>query len=70
MTAWLVCGGARMSALLIAHVVMGGLGLISGAAALSVRKGERLHRAFGTVFFLAMLVMAATGRLPGRASAA
>ena len=50
-----------MTLFLIIHVVAGSLGLISGAAALSVRKGESLHRAFGTVFFLSMLVMAATG---------
>jgi cell division protein FtsW (lipid II flippase) len=50
-----------MSPLLFTHVAAGSLGLISGAAALSVRKGEYWHRAFGTVFFLSMLVMAATG---------
>ena len=43
-----------MSPLLICHVVAGTLGIVSGAAALSVRKGERRHRGFGTVFLLCM----------------
>src|SRR5258708_37873440 len=40
------------------HVSAGFIGILSGAAAISVRKGERLHRAFGNVFFIAMLTMA------------
>ena len=48
-----------MSPLLVIHVGAGSLAILSGAAALSVRKGERLHRAFGTVFFLSMLTGAA-----------
>ena len=40
------------------HIGAGSVGILSGAAALSVRKGERLHRMFGTVFFVSMLVMA------------
>jgi uncharacterized membrane protein len=48
-----------MSPLLVVHVSAGCLGILSGAAALSVRKGERLHRAFGTVFFLSMLTVSA-----------
>lgn len=50
-----------MSPLMIVHIAAGSLGIVSGAAALAVRKGERQHRRFGTVFFAAMLVMAATG---------
>lgn len=46
---------------LIIHVTAGSLGILSGAAALSVRKGERLHRVFGTVFFVSMLTMSAMG---------
>jgi uncharacterized membrane protein len=49
--------GDEVSPLLIVHVSAGCLGILSGAAALSVRKGERLHRAFGTVFFLSMLTV-------------
>lgn len=45
---------------LIVHVSAGSIGFLSGAIALSVRKGERLHRASGTVFFVSMLVMSAT----------
>lgn len=42
----------------VVHVSAGFIGILSGAAAISVRKGERLHRAFGNVFFVAMLTMA------------
>jgi uncharacterized membrane protein len=42
----------------VIHVSAGFVGILSGAAAISVRKGERLHRAFGNVFFTAMLTMA------------
>jgi hypothetical protein len=48
-----------MLPILIVHIGAGSLGILSGAAALAVRKGERLHRAFGTVFFLAMLTVSA-----------
>jgi uncharacterized membrane protein len=48
-----------MSPFLICHVSAGILGILSGAAALSVRKGERLHRAFGAVFVLSMLTVSA-----------
>ncbi len=34
---------------------------MAGAAALSLRKGAGPHRAFGTIFVLAILVMAASG---------
>jgi hypothetical protein len=40
------------------HIGGGTLGFASGILALSVQKGGRLHRAAGTVFFGAMLVMA------------
>ncbi len=46
---------------LILHISMGAISLLSGAAALSFRKGERLHRGFGNVFFGAMLGMSASG---------
>jgi hypothetical protein len=42
----------------ILHVSAGTLALFSGAAAVIARKGGRLHRAAGTVFFGSMLVMA------------
>lgn len=45
------------------HIVGGGVALLAGAAALSARKGGALHQRTGTVFFLAMLVMAGSGAL-------
>ncbi len=47
------------------HGLAGALGLISGAAALIARKGERLHRAAGTAFFWVMLATAASGAALG-----
>jgi uncharacterized membrane protein len=50
--------GAPLAMLaLILHVSAGCIAILAGAAALSVRKGERLHRRFGTAFFSAMLLM-------------
>jgi uncharacterized membrane protein len=46
-----------MTPALIAHVGAGSLGIVSGAVALCAAKGGRLHRVFGTVFFLAMLTV-------------
>jgi hypothetical protein len=48
-----------MSPLLAVHIGAGVVGIVSGAAAVSVRKGERPHRAIGTVFFLCMLITSA-----------
>jgi uncharacterized membrane protein len=50
-----------LSAVLIVHIAAGATGLATGGAALVARKGERLHRAVGTVFFVSMLTMAAVG---------
>ncbi|MDQ3998150.1 MAG: DUF2306 domain-containing protein [Gemmatimonadota bacterium] len=44
-----------------AHISMGMLALVSGAAAMTFRKGSRPHRQSGNVFFVAMLIMAGTG---------
>jgi len=62
-----------MSALVLIHVGSGALAILSGALAMCVRKGGRLHRVFGTVFVVCMLVMASIGaglavRLPQAAS--
>jgi len=43
---------------LLLHIGGGTVGIVSGAGALAFRKGERLHRAFGKVFMVAMLVNA------------
>lgn len=45
------------------HITCGALGLLSGAAAMALRKGAPLHRRVGTVFFGSMSVMATTGAL-------
>jgi len=50
-----------MTPALILHIGAGGLGILSGAAAVSVCKGQRLHRAFGTAFSLSILTMSALG---------
>jgi hypothetical protein len=50
---------AAAAAALITHVGGATIGMISGLAALAVRKGGRLHRWAGTVFFVAMLGMSA-----------
>src|SRR5262249_39802903 len=42
----------------VVHVGCGTVGLVSGTVAAFARKGERLHRSAGTVFFASMLVMA------------
>jgi uncharacterized membrane protein len=42
----------------VVHVGAGGVAILAGTATVIVRKGERLHRVFGTVFFTAMLIMA------------
>lgn len=52
---------AAAEAILILHISGASLGLLSGAVALSVRKGGRLHRIAGNVFFVSMLTMTAIG---------
>jgi uncharacterized membrane protein len=42
----------------VLHTGAGTLGLVAGTVAVFARKGRRLHRAAGTVFFASMLVMA------------
>jgi uncharacterized membrane protein len=56
---WWVRGAA--DAVLYAHIGAGAIGLLSGAAALAFRKGGRLHRVAGNVFFASMLTMAGIG---------
>ena len=52
---------AGATALLVLHIGGGTIGLISGFAALAVRKGGQLHRWIGNTFFVSMLIMAAIG---------
>jgi len=46
-----------------AHISMGMVGILSGAIAMSLRKGSRLHELVGNVFFVSMLVMSACGAI-------
>ena len=48
-------------ALLVAHIVAGSLGLLSGFLAISTAKGGQLHRRSGRVFVYAMITMALVG---------
>ncbi len=50
-----------MSSLSILHAVLGGAGLVSGAAAILAPKGRWLHRRAGAVFFFVMLGTAGSG---------
>lgn len=49
------------AAILYAHIGGAFVGIVSGFAALAFRKGARLHRVAGTVFFIAMLAMSGVG---------
>ncbi len=49
--------------ILAVHIGMGTLGVLTGAAALLLRKGSGPHRVVGTVFVLSMLFMAATASI-------
>ena len=51
--------------LLSIHVAAGGLAIILGAVALSVKKGGTIHRRSGLLFVYAMLVMGATASILG-----
>ena len=44
--------------MIVLHVAAGAVALLAGIAALIARKGRRLHRRVGTVFVIAMVVMA------------
>jgi|SRR5271166_4230018 len=46
---------------LVLHITAGIVGLLSGAAAMSFRKGSPRHRASGNVFVMSMLIMGACG---------
>jgi hypothetical protein len=49
------------NALLWAHIAGGAVGMVTGVIALAVRKGQRVHRAAGSVFFVAMFAAYAIG---------
>jgi hypothetical protein len=47
--------------ILVLHICAGILGLLSGAAAVSFRKGSRWHRVAGNIFFVSLLGMSTAG---------
>jgi len=49
------------SPILLLHICSGTLGVLSGFAAVSFRKGSRRHRVAGNVFVISMLSLGATG---------
>jgi hypothetical protein len=51
--------------ILIIHICGGLVGLLSGVAAVSFRKGSPRHRMAGNIFFISMLTMASTAALLG-----
>jgi hypothetical protein len=51
--------------ILVIHICAGLVGLLSGAAGLSFRKGSHRHRKAGNIFFISMLTMASTAALLG-----
>src|SRR5687768_4091923 len=51
--------------LLPIHIAAGGLAIILGAVALSVKKGGTIHRRSGLLFVYAMLVMGVSGSVLG-----
>ena len=52
---------AAAAAILALHVGGAAVGLVSGGAAMVFRKGGRLHRAAGNLFFVSMLAMSGVG---------
>jgi len=47
--------------MLLLHICVGTLGVLSGAVAISFRKGSRWHRLTGMVFAISMLTLGASG---------
>jgi len=58
-SSWWLFAAANL--ILFLHIAGGTVGIISGTVALLSRKGGRLHRRAGTVFFVSMLIMATIG---------
>jgi Predicted membrane protein (DUF2306) len=57
--------GMRFTPALVFHICVGILGLLSGATALSFRKGSGRHRVSGNIFALSMLSLGASGAYLG-----
>lgn len=58
-SSWIARGSAAL--VLGLHITAGVVGILSGAAALTFRKGSPLHRRAGNWFFVSMLVMSLIG---------
>jgi hypothetical protein len=54
-----------LDGVLIAHITAGTIAVLTGATALTSRKGARVHRAAGMVFVFAMAVMGVTAAIVG-----
>ena len=54
-----------MTPLLLFHILAGTIAMLSGAAAMVVRKGARWHLLTGNVFVVSMLCLAASGSIVG-----
>ena len=51
----------RISSILLLHICSGIVGLLSGAVAITLRKGSRRHVTAGIVFAISMLCLAGSG---------
>src|SRR5271155_3225648 len=54
-----------LSPVLFFHICAAIIGLLAGWSALVFRKGSRVHRATGNVFFVSMLIMGGSGAYMG-----
>ena len=52
---------AGADAILLSHIVGAAAGIVSGFIAIFAKKGGRVHRASGNIFFVAMLMMSGVG---------
>lgn len=54
-------GSLLMTPQVIFHIAAGTVALLSGAVALGAKKGGKIHRQSGKIFFYSMILMAASG---------
>ena len=55
----------QFTPILVFHICVGAIGLLSGATAMSFRKGSRRHRVSGNIFVISMLGLGASGAYLG-----
>src|SRR5262245_18276309 len=58
-------GSMQFTPILVFLICVGAIGLLSGATAMSFRKGSRRHRMTGNVFVISMLSLGASGAYLG-----